>query len=123
MKHYTEIVPFEVAKRLAAAGYGQKDYGSIYTEDGTHIGCAMPSPVRGMTYSAPTYADVLDWLLERGYIVMVVPSIDPEDYKVGMPIPDWDSFLNGDKICHRVKWGRAADMAITEALEILEEKK
>lgn len=121
MKHYTEIVPFELAKKIAAAGYKQKDYGSIYTEDGTHIGCAMPSPVRGITYNAPTYAEVFDWLLEKGISIEVrrYRSFDDTIYWSASAMSLQEHYATG----LRKGWHTAANRAISEALEILEEKK
>lgn len=116
MKYYTEIVPFELAKKLKEAGFFDTLCISAYASDGKFIKVASD-----FCCSAPTYADVFDWLIKKGYFVFITPSIDPDDYKVGNIISEWDGWMNADKYARRVSFYEAANAAIEQACEILKE--
>ena len=67
MKHYTEIVPFDLAKKLKESGYPQDLYTTFaYNDKGELIEWIGKS-----TLTAPSYADVFDWLIEQGMCISV----------------------------------------------------
>ena len=71
MKYYTEIVPFELAKKLKWAGFPQvlAPHTHFYTKLGrlSYFG-DYDSPSE-TSIEAPTYAEVFDWLIEKGLSV------------------------------------------------------
>lgn len=91
MKYYTEIVPFELAKKLKEAGYNEECSGH-YAKDG-HLWETYPKQNSNDAenfFSAPTYAEVFDWLMARENIY-----------------------------CDRHTFHKAANAAIEKACEIL----
>lgn len=110
MRYYCEIVPFELAKKLKEAGYREECSGH-YAKNG-YLWETCPKQNSNDTenfFSAPTYADVFDWLIEQGYFVFITPSIiDPDDYKVGDTINEWDGWMNADKYARRASFHEAA---------------
>lgn len=64
MKHYTETVPFELAIKLKEANFPQSGLGEFYRKNGEIADIFEPA-----TYCvyAPLYAEVLDWLLDKGF--------------------------------------------------------
>lgn len=70
MKYYTEIVPFELAKKLKEAGYKEECSGH-YAKDGllweTHP--KQNSNDTEIFFSAPMYCEVFDWLIGKGLSV------------------------------------------------------
>ena len=64
MKYYTEIVPFESAKKLKEAGFPDYLAQNWYNEQGEIID-TLPMD----DYPAPSYAQVFDWLIGEGLSV------------------------------------------------------
>ena len=69
LNYFTRTVPFELAKRLGEAGYNEpaKRY---YTSSGrwaTWITCLK------IVCPAPTYGEVLDWLMQKGIFIQLEP--------------------------------------------------
>ena len=69
MKHYTELVPFEVALLAKQNGY-YKDRGYQYAIDGKICDPAAPCGYEGVC-EAPTYAEVLDWFAEKEIYIQI----------------------------------------------------
>ena len=103
-RNYTESIPVELAKKLYKAGM------PIETSADDEWWC-------------PPFAEVFDWLMEKGYIIMVVPTVSPEDYHIGDTIQNWTAYVNGNSVYLPYStWPKAANAAVEQALEILEEK-
>ncbi len=113
MNYYTQITPFELAKKLKDAGFPQ-DTECGYNHDGS-----LSDDGAYEIAAAPTYAGVLDWLIEKGCFVFVVPSISPNDYKFGEKVTEWDGFLNGEIISKTKSFTVAANETIDAALELI----
>ena len=119
MKYYTEIVPFELAKKLKEAEFPQDETFSDkwYNKDGTLDILPFRTPI----CVAPTYADVFDWLIEKRL------SAEMERHCGG----DWSVALYRfyEPHCwyelirnaHASTFHEAANAAIEEACEILKE--
>jgi hypothetical protein len=102
-RNYTALISEELAEKLRDAGFPQQ------------LPCAL---------TITDYAHVFDWLMEMGYIIMVVPSISPDEYKVGDTIPSWVAYVNGEEVIYpQLSWTKAAKEVIKRTLEILEERK
>lgn len=112
MKYYTEIVPFEVAKKLKDAGFPQyHNKGPWYN---TFKELRLFS-VCGDAVQAPTYAKAFDWLIEKGIAV-----------EMERTFKEWCAFLcpiepdtMGSSIFHGPTFHKAANAAIEKACEIL----
>ena len=114
-KHYTEIVPFELAKKLKKSGYPQDLYTSFaYDDNGKIIEWIGKS-----TLTAPSYADVLDWLmLQALYVeVRIYHSLDDKLY--------WSASINRMNAPYhfatglKKDWFETANLAIEKAIELL----
>ena len=71
MKLYTETVSFDLAVKLKKKGYDKPAFAG-YTVKGEHkfSGETRHYYSNSNEYvSAPTYGEVLDWLLEKGYFL------------------------------------------------------
>lgn len=108
MRHYTEIVPPALTRKLKVAGMPMIKATSGEDKDGKPL----------YLYFAPTYADVFDWFLDKQiYLEMSAPSL------VGYiaVLVDNYNYLNFDSI-HGGSWHEAANAAIEKALEILNDR-
>ena len=81
MKLYTETVSFDLAVKLKKKGYDKPAFAG-YTVKGEHkfSGETRHYYSNSDEYvSAPTYGEVLDWLLEKGYFLetTLLPSVYP----------------------------------------------
>lgn len=71
MKLYAKTVPYELAIRLKVVGYPQTRKGA-YLSNGEYVDAVgLLTNQHELTYPAPAYAEVLDWLLERDIHVIV----------------------------------------------------
>lgn len=118
MKYYTEIVPFDLAKELKEAGYKEECSGH-YAKDG-HLWETHPKQNSNDTenfFSAPTYAEVFDWLLNKSFSIEIQSDIH------GL----WKGFVAKWKYSENLafveseEWHAAADAATEKACEILKE--
>ena len=80
MKYYTEKVPFKIGEKLKEAGYWNPGctYDSNYNGP-CYIGSnerfyedGVVAPWDTIT-PAPTYAEVIDWLMEKGIFIQMEP--------------------------------------------------
>lgn len=114
MRHHTEIVPFELAVKLKKVGYPQLIKNGVYAENGQYLELDREYLVFPFI-SAPTYADVFDWLMENGYAVVMMPEINTWDAEVY-------EFGKGQQavICIKEKdnWYAVASEAIEKTLEL-----
>ena len=137
MKYYTCVVPFDVAKKLKEAGYPQSpglNYYQIpenmpaagYVGNPENYDYEQFWEYHDKIYTAPTYADVVDWLLDRGIFVQMEPwhtfalmnrmgfvytinTLNEEDAKINREI--WNDFAS---------FHLCMDSAIIRALELIE---
>jgi len=127
-RNYTALVSFETAKRLKEAGY-TKDYGYQYDANGELTDPAAPGGYEGVC-EAPTYADIFDWLMEKGIRIGIIPfytiSANGNHYSF-MALIAKERCVNyvgayvGDKKRFD-SFSEAATAAVEEAIEILNEK-
>ena len=69
MKHYTELVPFELAVKLRDCDYEQSIIHDTYNVNTKRIEGWLPNE---NSINAPTYAEVLDWLADKE----IYPQLD-----------------------------------------------
>ena len=110
MKYYTEIVPFELAKKLKEVNYPDYLTRNWYNEKGEIID-TLPMD----DYPAPTYAEVFDWLIEKGLSV-----------ELSSHLVVWKSTLWSIQPCQELFRGEgsfqeAADTAIETSCALLTE--
>ena len=78
MKFYTDTISKELLDALVNKRYPYRtiptDYKTLYDEDGVIIG---GFPEYGITF--PTYAEVLDWLLDKGFEINIFKK-DSNDF-------------------------------------------
>ena len=113
VKHYTQIVGFEIAKKLKDAGYPQNIGREWYNAIGVLI---RALPMREDEVAAPTYAEVFDWFMDKGYAISVT-YFDLNSfcgYLVTLKLKDSDY---ATEPCD--SWHEAADSAIEVALEMI----
>ena len=70
-KFYENLVPYELSIKLKELGY-TKDTGLQYDEDANLVDPAAPGGYEGIC-EAPTYAQVVDFLLNKGIFISLVP--------------------------------------------------
>lgn len=112
-KYYTSIASFEVAMHLKDLGYS-KTWGYQYNSSGKLVDPAAPAGLEGIC-EAPTYAEVFDWLLDKGLSVEIEVGYNgwnSQLYKVC-------NNLDGNTVLESASWHSAADAAILKAVEIL----
>lgn len=64
-----------------------------------------------------TYAEALDILLDRGYVVLITPTINPEKFKPGDAITKWDGWVNATRYASAaLNFETAAEVAIESAI-------
>lgn len=135
MKYYTKHIPFDLGVKLKEAGYWDPRCtydtcynGPCYIESGDRFygdGVIAPSEY---IVPAPTYAEVFDWLMEKGIFIQMEPwhtfalqermgfvyeinTINEEEAKINCEV--WNDFAS---------FGLCADAAIARAVEVLKEK-
>ena len=134
MKHYTEIVPFDLAKKLKNGGYPQ----DLYTPFAYNDGGELIEWIGKSTLTAPSYADVFDWLMLQGESIEVCLDgyytkqggkleLHSWGYRLwhfyhhldesGETNPCWDDRLF--EVGEIGSWEDAANKAIEKALELL----
>lgn len=100
MKHYTESIPVELAKKLKEAGMPE--------DCGCNLCCYLPYDVE----EKYTYGFVFDWLMERGINIML-------DKDGGL----WSRFIEAELQFLRTEdypsWHEASNAAIEKAVEII----
>ena len=106
MKQFTNHVTFNVAKQLEEAGFPQELHGV----------CHMDNYV-----SAPTYGHVFDWLLEKGYILLIAPGISPVAYRPGDKITRWQGWMNAEILAEAETWEECAEKAVIHTLKRIAE--
>lgn len=114
-KYYTEIVPFELAKKLKDAGYKEECSGH-YAKDG-YLWETHPKQNSNDTenfFSAPTYAEVFDWLMGKGLSVKIQIAIGNAGWIIS-------AICWGENWCDisPATFHEAANAAIEKACEIL----
>lgn len=114
MKYLTEKVSFNEAKLLKDAGYPQDFRGAsdAFAGDGSPYNIYD----RNNYVAAPSYAQVFDWLLEKGYIVLIAPRISPVAYRPGDKISGWQGWVNAEILSDAETWNLAAGNAIINVL-------
>ena len=117
MRYFTEKVPFKLAKLLKEAGYPQdlRGVANAYSGDGSPYNIYQ----KDNFVAAPSYAHVFDWLLEKGYIVLIAPRISPVAYRPGDKITGWQGWVNAEILSDGESWEWAADYAIINTLKLL----
>ena len=116
MKHYTEIVPFELAVKLKDAEYPQIFGNGAYSEYGSYFSLISKENLVIPFISAPTYAEVFDWLMGKDLFV----------YVRGCIVDVWDDRNQREYSSEGtalVTWEQLAQIGIVQALEILEDRK
>ena len=124
MKYYTEIVPFDLAKKLKETGYPQELYTDFaYSDSGELIEWIGRS-----TLAAPTYAEVIDWFMENGIFIQMEPwhtfalqermgfvykinTVNEEEAKIDSEV--WNDFAS---------FGLCIEEAVKKAIEMLNDK-
>lgn len=124
MKYYCEIVPFELAKKLKDAGYKEECSGH-YAKDG-YLWETHPKQNSNDTenfFSAPTYAEVFDWLIEKK-LVIEMNHLSDKTWIVSLYDNTIIGIPNQGFIAHfkKITFHEAANAAIEKACEILKEK-
>ena len=137
MKHYTSIVPFELAVKLKNAGFPQKpglNYyqipegmpGAGYVGNPENYDSEQFWEYKEKIYSAPTYADVIDWFFEKGIFIQMEPwhtfalqermgfvyeinTVNEEKAKIDSEV--WNDFAS---------FGLCINAAIERAIELIE---
>ena len=74
MGYYNKPVPFEIAIKMRNQGY-DKNYGYQYDADGNLCDPAAPGGHPGVC-ETPTYADALDWFIEKEGMCVSVYAIN-----------------------------------------------
>ncbi len=64
-RHYTDRVPFEIAKELSFCGYPQCKSEDQYAGWKYNMSGQLTTAPYAEHYAAPTYSEVLDWLLSK----------------------------------------------------------
>lgn len=100
MKYYTETISVTLAEKL-------KEKGMPIETEGTNIWC-------------PPYAEIFDWLMEKGYLIVVLRSEGRWCYWVGLTT-DYDTYddtyeIEGEDFG---TWHKAANAAIEKALTLI----
>lgn len=149
-KFYTKVVPFELSLKLKEAGYPQDlwwYYLAYVAVDEVHVTdeFSTKSYKKGELYAsdeftsideydgdveledliveAPHYADVLDWLMEKGMCVSMF-SINTDN-----KVTHTSSLMDISNECkcdmtfgYKDNWYESANVAIEKALEVLSKK-
>ena len=75
-KHYTELIPYEIAEHFKEAGYREPALFRWRVRSEGDIICTNITPATDWNgdlnpsyTSAPTYAEAIDWLMDKGYAI------------------------------------------------------
>ena len=115
MSYYTEIVPFELAKKLKEAGYPQDISDTIgYDEKGRFTSFYWQD------CAAPRYAEVLDWLIDKGMCVSVYAlNVSGDTMWIGHLMDISDDCKYDGSFGYKNSYDEAIAPAIEKALELL----
>lgn len=107
MKHYTDIIPLDLAEKLKEKGMPYIEIDCETYDSGTEY-------QRDEVWCNNTYAEVFDWLLEKGVVITI-----RADYYLNGEIAGWIPHYNhwGMKRCNA--WHGAAEAAIEKALTLI----
>ena len=119
MKYLTKNVSFNVAKQLKEAGFPQELRGVCHAFSGD--GSPYNIYQRDNYVAAPTYGHVFDWLLEKGYILLIAPGISPVAYRPGDKITRWQGWMNAEIIAEAETWEECAEKAVINTLKRIAE--
>lgn len=120
MKHYCETIPVTLAEKLKEKGMPLGSY--VWLPNGM----ASRKDEANLAYFDDqlipycTYADVLDWMMERGYLIVILRSEGRWCYWVGLTT-DYDTYddtyeIEGEDFD---TWHEAANAAIEKTLELI----
>lgn len=138
-RFYTKVVPFELALKIRKAGY--EDYA---TESRYAIGKVTVTGmvhetikrseyfnyntdyvvIKGKSIPAPTYAEVFDWLITKGFDLGVTILRLKEGYKYGCYVCDLRDEPDVDMSCpYKDSWEETVNDAIDFVLKLMKGKK
>jgi hypothetical protein len=139
MKFYTKVVPFEMAQNLKKAGY--KDYGteSRYANGKVTVSGMINETLKkgeyfnyntdyvvitGKSIPAPTYAEVFDWLIVKGFDLGVTILRLDGKHKYGCYISDIRDTPDVDISCpYKNTWDEAVNHSVNIVLQMMKGKK
>ncbi len=117
-QRYTKYVPFDVAVALKNCGYPQDECYEGYDKNG----CA--TSYEWKDYACPTYAQVIDWLIEEGLCVEIKcrkPDHGKREAWYGSVYRiSTASLVYGQSVPDAFHWDVACNMAIRGALMLLQ---
>ena len=116
-KYYTSIASFEVAMLLKDLGYS-KTWGYQYDKSGELVDPAAPGGIEGVC-EAPSYAEVFDWLLDKGLCISVYALDSSDGILWNSQLTDVTNDKFDGSFGYRETFARAADATILKAIEIL----
>lgn len=115
MNYYTELIPVPLAEKLKEKGMPLKVHEEVFRGNGEHY----------VKSYWTTYADVFDWLMERGLRIVIEPFWDFANERI---TDMWDCdivkvgvFSSQPKttISQHDTWHEAAEKAIEKALILI----
>lgn len=120
MKFYTDTISKELLDALISKGYPYKnipmDYRTLYDEDGVMVG---GFPEYGI--EVPTYAEVLDWLLNKEFEINVFKNANNDFTSVADDMRDGGEGLVGfGKDIETTSFKEAIEKAILLCLDFIE---
>lgn len=133
MKYYSDRVTFMLAVKLKESGFSQRNYPKYIVESGTmqgriykpgnlsiHLDIVdeVVTKVGGSSAYAPTYAEVLDWLIEKGLSIAMFDSVHGWTPYIYRKATDYDYYpKNPFPTFHK-----AIEYAIEKSLELIKEE-
>lgn len=118
MKHYTETIPVALAGKIKEKGM-PIEMQSLYAQEALNVRGIVKA---GIGLRCPSYAEVFDWLMEKGLSCEITRHIDFAHEEV-CPEWDWDiekvGALRDSPQGYGNTWHEAAEAAIEKALELI----
>lgn len=122
-KYYTAIVSEEKAKKLLKSGMPLHKYYVYDSAPAFYIpGPGEPGWADGVRYRIPTYAEVFDWLLDRGLCISVYALGSSDGILWTSQLIDVLNDKFEGSFGYRKTFMKAVDAAILKAIEILKKK-
>lgn len=119
-KYYTEIIPYELAVKLKESGFPQKPGMNYYEGVLERYDYEQFEKYHKYIYTGPTYAEAIDWLMEKGWQILFSCEHCVWDACVGKMESDMYCMTDCEKSDN--DWTVVANAAIEKALELLKKE-
>lgn len=122
MNCFTATIPLPIAKKLKEKGYwnpgctiSSQYNNACYFKDGRLYEDGAIADWEDI-HPAPTYAEVFDWLMEKG--IQILLFWDNDGRNIGCDAEVWSSKSGFTELERKVTWHEAANAAIEMALTL-----